>query len=80
MLEIVDENGNPVVYVTATEAPQHFGEWARVTTGMVEKWMQRRKVQTYKIGKERYARLGELKEVEYVLRTGEQGRPRSGPA
>lgn len=78
MLEIVNEHGEIVVYVTASEAPSHFSPLVRVTQAMVEKWMQRRKVTTYKIGRERYARLDELKEVEYVLRRDKGGRPRGG--
>jgi hypothetical protein len=78
VLEIPDEHGNLVEYVTATEAPAHFSPILKVTKAMVEKWMQRRKVNTYKIGKERYCRLDELQEVEYVRRVDGGGRPRGG--
>lgn len=76
MLEIEDEHGEIAKYVTATEAPTHFSPQLKVTKAIVEKWMQRRKVTTYKIGRERYCRLDELQEVEFVMRRDRGGRPR----
>jgi hypothetical protein len=78
VLEIPDEHGKLITYVTATEAPDHFSPILKVTRAMVEKWMARHKVQTYKIGKERYCRLEELQDVEYVMRRDGGGRPRRG--
>lgn len=77
MLEIADENGDPIQYVTATEAPEHFGKWTKVTTAMVNKWHQRRKITGYRVGQRVYFRLDELKAVEFVTRTEVRGRKRS---
>lgn len=74
MIELHDDQGNLVRYVTATEAPCYLGP--DVTAAMVYKWRQRRMVNAYRVGREKFYRLDELKEVEGVLRRSGRGRPR----
>lgn len=74
MLEVRDDQGELVRYISATEAPGYLGP--DVTPGMVYKWRQRHMVNGYKVGREVYYRLDELKEVEGVLRRRGLGRKR----
>jgi hypothetical protein len=76
VLEVRDDQGNPVCYVTATEAPDWLGD--DVTVDMVNKWHRRRKVTGFRVGREVFFRLDELREVEQVTRDTPGGHPRPG--
>jgi hypothetical protein len=78
VLEIPDEHGKLITYVTATEAPDHFSPSLKVRKGTVAQWHHDREVTGYRIGRQVYFRLDELQEVEYVKRTTRGGRPRRG--
>lgn len=76
MLEVFDDQGELVRFVTATEAPSYLGP--DVSVSMVNKWRQRRMVTGYRVGREVLFRLDELKEVERATRRSVKGgRPRS---
>lgn len=66
VLEVRDDQGELVRYVTAREAPAYLG--ADVSEAMVNKWHSRRMVTGYRVGREVLFRLDELKEVEGVTR------------
>jgi hypothetical protein len=74
VIELRDDRGELMRYITAGEASDYLGP--DVTPAMVYKWRQRRMVNAYRVGREKYYRLDELKEVEGVLRRSARGRPR----
>jgi hypothetical protein len=76
MLEVHDDQGALVRYVTATEAPEWLGD--DVTSGMVAMWRHRHMITPYRVGREVYYRLDELREVEQVTREAPQSHRRGG--
>lgn len=77
VIELRDDQGNLVRYVSATEAPEFCGP--DVTRDMVYEWRKRRLVTGYRVGREVLFRLDELKEVEGVTRrSGKSHRGRRG--
>lgn len=70
MLEIEGQR-----FVTATEVGRGYigGD---VTMAMVAMWRKRRMVTPYRVGREVFYRLDELKEVEQATRDTPRGRPR----
>jgi hypothetical protein len=78
VLEVPDEHGEIIQYVTATEAPAYFSRRVGVTKGTVATWHKNREITGYRIGREVYFRLSELQDVEYAKRMTRGGRPRRG--
>lgn len=76
MLEILDDQGNMIEYVTAQEAADRLKP--DVNTGMIYQWHSRRMITGYRVGRIVWFRWSEIEEVEYVTRRRPQGHPRRG--
>lgn len=76
VLDLFDDQGDQVRFVTAKEAPEHFSPVLGVTEAMVNKWHSQRKVTGYRVSRQVFFRLDELQEVEKVTRDTPQSHRR----
>jgi hypothetical protein len=74
LLEITNNDGVTIHYITATEVTDHLGP--DVVPAMLRDWQRRHLITGYRVGKVTWYRLDEVREVEYVLRHGGRGRKR----
>jgi hypothetical protein len=74
VLEVTNDAGETIRYITAVEVSDHLGP--DVVPDMLRDWQRRRLITGYRVGKATYYRIDEVREVEYVLRSGGRGRKR----
>jgi hypothetical protein len=63
-------------FVTAREVGGGLVLGADISEDAVNQWHRRRKITGYRVGREVFFRLDELREVEQVVRESPGGRPR----
>ncbi len=73
-IELRDDQGNVIEYVTAEEGAERLGPDIKPST--IWKWHSDHDVNGYRIGRSVWFRLSDLEDVEAVKFRTPQGRPR----